>query len=161
MKSRWDVTFFTLLALAPALSFAATSAITVRQDVWNPTILAGPLTVCTGNYLVGGNTTNTGGLPTCTDLCDLFGQIIAILYYLMAVGIWIIVPIMFLWSGVSLMISRGDPGKTSEARKMLTGAVIGVAIMLGAYLIVSTFIGFLKIAHVGGFGGDAACVVLK
>jgi predicted small integral membrane protein len=97
----------------------------------------------------------------CQDLCDLFAQIIAVLYYFMAVGIWIIIPIMFLWGGVKLMISRGDPAKTSEARKMVTGAVIGVAIMLCAYLIVSAFIGFLKIPNVGGFGGTAACEVLK
>jgi Type IV secretion system pilin len=172
MKSRWLLSVFAILAIVPALTFAA--HIPVRQDVWDVSILAGPITVCTGSYLGSGGTpsqtiTTTGGnsvtFPAtvpCQNLCDLFAQIIAFLYYFMAVGIWIIIPIMFLWSGVKLMISRGDPAKTSEARKMVTGAVIGVAIMLCAYLIVSAFIGFLKIPNVvGGFGGAAACEISK
>ena len=155
MKSRWLFVVIAFIAFAPALTFAKT--IPIRQDVWNPTILAGPLTVCSGNYINAGTTYQSA---QCQDLCDLFGQIIAIIYYIMAVGIWIIIPVMVLWAGIKLMMSRGDPAKTSEARKMVTGAMWGVGIMLVAYLLVSSFIGFLKLTDVVGGFGTSACTIL-
>jgi hypothetical protein len=157
MKSKWLIAAVAVLALAPALTFAA--HLPVNQKVWDPTILAGPITVCSGNYINAGVKYQNAN---CQDLCDLFAQIIAIIYYIMGVGIWIIVPIMVLWGGVTLMLSQGNPAKTGEARKMITGAIIGVAIMLCAYLIVSAFLGFLSLTNnAGGFGGTAACTVLK
>ena len=82
-------------------------------------------------------------LPPCQNLCDFVAQIIQILYFLIGVGIWIVIPVMFVWGGVSIMLARGNPAKASEARKILTGAVVGVIIMLCAWLIVSTFVHFL------------------
>lgn len=148
-----------VFAIAPSLVSAAT--ITIKKNVWDPTILAGPLTVCTGNYITAASSTawaaKSGTLPPCQNLCDLVAQIITILYYVMAVGIWIIIPIMFAYGGIKFMLSRGDPAKTSEARKMLTGVVVGVVIMISAYLIVSIFIGFFNLTNVIGGFGSATC----
>jgi hypothetical protein len=66
-----------------------------------------------------------------------------IAYFMIGIGIWIIVPMAFLIGGVMFMISRGDPGAVSRARAWLTNAVWGVVIMLCAWLIVATFISFL------------------
>ena len=158
MKYRWLLIVLAVIAIAPTLVFAKHTAI--NESVWQPAkILAGPLTVCTGNYLGAGTsgTSQTNGLPPCQDLCDLTAQIVQILYFVMAVGIWIIIPITFAYGAIMLMISQGEPAKISEARKILIGTLIGVAIMLCAYLIVSAFVGFLGLQGIGSFGGAGLC----
>ena len=154
MKSRWLLGITVLFAIFPALTFAA--HIAPNTNIWTPEILQGPLVVCTGNYL--SPQAPYGASSQCQNLCDLVAQIIQIIYFVMGVGLWIVVPIMAGWAGVNIVIARGNPTKVSEARKMLTGAIIGVAIMVCAWLIVSTFIGFMKLANVGGFSADTCQV---
>ena len=159
MKSGWFVGLLAALVVVTAVPFfASASTLSVNENVWSPRILTGPILVCTGNYSLGQPSGSPYGSAKCQDLCDLVAQIIAILYFIMGVGIWIILPIMFLWAGISIMLARGNPAKASEGRKALTGAVIGVGIMLAAYLIVSSFVGFFKFTGFGGFDG-AACTV--
>ncbi len=161
MQSRWLLGVVVILAIAPALTFAAHNA--PNTSVWNPTILAGPLTVCSGNYSGSGGTTSGsynggsfGAIPPCQDLCDLVAEIIQIIYFIIGVGIWIIVPIMAAWGGIIIMISHGDPAKASEGRKALTGAVVGVVIMLCSWLIVSIFIHFFfSSAFIPGYLGGS------
>src|ERR1700733_13887411 len=86
---------FALIALAaiiipiamPSVVFAATSAI--KTNVFDPTILAGPLIVC-----VGTPSQTTQLLPVCQNLCDLVAQIAQIIYYAIAVVLWIVAPIL-------------------------------------------------------------------
>jgi ABC-type uncharacterized transport system permease subunit len=94
-------------------------------------------------------------LPPCADLCDFMAEIIQIIYFIIGVGIWILVPIMVGYAGVRMILARGNPGSVSEARKAALGAVIGVAIMLCAWLIVSTFVALFGLAgSIGVFGGS-------
>ena len=65
---------------------------------------------------------------------------------MIGVGIWIFIPILFAWGGIKFMLARGDPGKASEARKVLTGTLWGVIIMVCAWLIVSTFVHFFGLS---------------
>jgi heme/copper-type cytochrome/quinol oxidase subunit 2 len=108
-----------------------------------------------GNY----NGAAFPAIPPCQDLCDLVAQIIQILYFMIGVGIWILIPVLFAWGGVMIMIARGNPTKASEARKILTGAVWGVVIMLCAWVIVSTFVTFFKLTGIGGFDKGGNCMV--
>jgi hypothetical protein len=157
MKSKWLIGAVLALAIFPALAFAA--HINPNTNVWSPAILAGPLTVCTGNYL-GSQGPAPYQSARCQDLCDFVAEIIQILYFIIGVGIWIIIPILFGYSGVQIILARGNPAKVSEARKSLTGALIGVVIMLCAWLIVSTFVGFFKLGnYVGAFGSNGNCIV--
>ncbi len=43
--------------------------------------------------------------------------------------------LMFVWGGVSYMIAGGDSGRAEKARKILINSFIGIAIILGSYVI--------------------------
>jgi hypothetical protein len=51
--------------------------------------------------------------------------------------------LMFVIGGVMFLTAGGDPGKIGGAKKILTAVVIGLAIILAAWLIVGTVITFL------------------
>jgi hypothetical protein len=57
---------------------------------------------------------------------QLFGAILAFLYYLAAP----IIVIMIILSGLFLLFGRGEPDKVQTARKILTYAIIGLVIIL-------------------------------
>ena len=136
-----------VLAAAAASPFIASAAI--NYNVWNPSILQGPLITCTGT---GGG---SSGLPACQSLCDLMSTAINVVYFLIGFVIWVITPILVAWSGALFMLSQGNPGRQSDARKMVTGVAIGLLIVLCAYLIVYTFVSVLGISGIGGFGTTA------
>jgi hypothetical protein len=110
----------------------------------------GGLISCTGNYL----SSNTG--PQCTNLCDLINTFVNIVYFLMTIAIFIIAPISFLAGAIMIMVSGANPGMLENGKKVLTGAVIGLVIVLCSYLIVATFLKVFNVTDIGGFGG-ATC----
>ena len=57
--------------------------------------------------------------------------------FMMAVGIILIV-IIFIWSGVTFLTSQGDPEKVSQAKQRLTWGIVGAAVVLGTFIILST-----------------------
>jgi len=53
----------------------------------------------------------------------------------------IIIPlgvIMIVWGGFVIMTAGGNPGKVDSGKKIITAAVIGIAIAFGSWLIVTT-----------------------
>ncbi len=56
--------------------------------------------------------------------------------------------LMFIWGGARYLTAGGDSQKVKAATKTLTNAIIGIMIVLGAYIIVSSLISV--------FGGIAA-----
>ena len=137
-----------VLFVLPSIILVA-SAASINNNVWDVSILKGPLVTCTGD--------GSNGVP-CQNLCDLIGTVVHVVYFTIAVVIWIIAPIMVAWSGIRLMLSRGNPEGASGAKKMITSVVIGLVIVLSAYLIVFTFVSVLNISGVGGFS-SSTCVV--
>jgi len=129
----------------------------IHSNVWSIDILKGPLISCTGAGAEGGTDSKN-----CTNLCDLVSTAANLVYFGIGIVIWIVTPIMFAWSGMLFLISRGSTERTGQARKMITGTVIGLLIVLCAYLIVSIFISVLggPILGIGGFGGPACTVLL-
>jgi Type IV secretion system pilin len=139
------------LVLSPFLAFACT----MNSNVWNIAVLKGPLISCTGAGPTGGTDNKN-----CSDVCDLVCTAGNVVYFGIGVVIWIVLPIVFAWSGILLIISTGNPEQIGKAKKMLTAAVIGLLIVICAYLIVYTFLHVLGLTNViGGFGGSAACTV--
>ncbi len=113
----------------------------------------GPLVSCTGNYLP---TNSDGSTPNpCTSLCDLIDTAINIIYFGMTLAIFIIAPVMIVIGGIMIMLSGANPGMLESGKKTLTATVIGLFIVLCAYLIVNTTITVLNISGVGGFGNNA------
>lgn len=98
----------------------------------------GPLVACGGD--------------TCTSLCDLIelGQ------RLTAFGISLVVfaigPIMLVYGGMKLLMSGGSEERIKSGRKTVTDAVIGIAVALGTWLILTTFLWGLGIATGGNAG---------
>ena len=121
-------------------------------NVWSPASLKGPIVVCTGAGPVEGSLGRN-----CQNLCDLVFQFATIVYLLIAAVIWVIAPIAFVTGGIMYMFAGANPGLASTARKALTGTVIGVVIVLCAYIIIATFLHFLGIGGVGGFNGASIC----
>lgn len=140
----------------PSVVFAATAPL--KSNVFNPTILAGPITLC-----VGAPTTNSGNnnLPTCSNVCDFIVEVEQVIYYMIAVVIWIIVPILVAVGGIMIMLAGANPEMLGRGKKTITGAIWGMIIVLCAWVIIYTFVhafgGLSK--YVGGFGGATTCSV--
>jgi hypothetical protein len=152
-QSKWAVAGLAALSVAmlalPYVVFAAHN--TLKTNVFDPTILAGPLLICTGVPTSGGPITNT-----CQNLCDLVAEIAQIIYFMIAVIIWIVTPILVAVGGIMIMFAGASPEMIGRGKKTITGAVWGVAIVLCAWVIVFTFISaFGNLSkYVGGFGGS-------
>jgi hypothetical protein len=141
--------FIIIVGSSVAFPFIA-SAYTTPTLWGNPPGFWGPLVSCTGNYLP------SSGATPCKSLCDLINTFINIVYFAMSVGIFIIAPISVVIGGVMIMLAGANPGMLETGKKVLTGAVIGIVIVLCSYLIVATALKVLGVTGVGGFGG-AAC----
>ena len=133
----------------------AASAYTTPNLWGTPPGFWGPLVSCTGNYL-SSNSDGTTPNP-CTSLCDLVGTFINIVYFGMSIGIFIIAPIMIVTGGIMILMAGANPGMLETGKKALTATVVGLVIVLSAYLIVNTFVTVLNITGVGGFGNSSAC----
>jgi hypothetical protein len=156
--------FFAPLALAvilfsaPFFAFAAHNAL--KTNVFDPTTLDGPILICVGSPTVAG-----GGITNpCQNLCDLVAQAANMIYYAIAVVLWIITPIMVTVGGLFIMLGGANPEMIGRGKKMITNTVWSVVIVLCAWLIVFAFVNaFGNLGKfVGGFGGangQAACSV--
>ena len=128
-------------------------------NIWTmPPGYWGPIVSCTGNYPIGAGgraitSNNPSGKPNCKNLNDLIQTFINAIYLLMSVGLFAIAPILFIIGGLMMIASGGNPERITQARKTMIGAVVGVVIVLCAYLIVNTVIGVFHISGIAGFGG--------
>ena len=52
--------------------------------------------------------------------------------------------LMFIWGGFQWLISGGTPEKVKKGKETLTWAVIGLAVIIGAYMLVSTVVSALE-----------------
>jgi hypothetical protein len=147
------VIFFIMIAM-PYFAFA--TAAPIKSNVLDPLsplfALKGPLVVCTGVPTSGTASGQSYSFSACQNVCDLIAQIANVIYFAIAVVIWIITPILVAVGGIMIMLGGANPGLIETGKKTITGAVWGIVIVLAAYLIVATFVGFLKIQGIGGFG---------
>jgi len=152
--------------MLPMVSFAAsgTNATYKTPPLW-PTGFWGPIVWCTGDYLTGKANNQVAGpngaVPACTNLCDLVGTFINIIYLALSIAIFIITPILFVWGGIMIMFSGANPGTLETGKKILLGTVIGLAIVLCSYLLVNTALSVLNITSVGGFNGNASTCTIS
>jgi hypothetical protein len=85
--------------------------------------------------LVPSCATQTGG-PTCT-VCDVVSAAINVANIL-ASGLSGITLLMFVIGGFCLIISRGNEELLTKGKKIITGAVVGIVIVVFAWVIVNT-----------------------
>jgi hypothetical protein len=155
------------LAALPLISSAAANAsgnvAYTTPPLW-PTGFWGPVVWCTGSSIATANPTpsptpGTAGKtppPTCNNLCDLIGTFINAIYLLLSIAIFIFTPVLLVWGGVMIMLAGANPGMLETGKKILTGTVIGLAIVLCSYLLVNTVLSVLSVTSIGGFNGNSA-----
>ncbi|MDP3948668.1 MAG: hypothetical protein Q8Q17_01825 [bacterium] len=98
-----------------------------------------------------------GPLVSCTGVdcntCHIFSTAQMVIYFMMTLTIFVIGPIMVTAGGIMMLVSAGNAERFSGGRKMATGAVIGILIGLGAFLIVNTLL--VTVAQqIPGFSGS-------
>jgi len=93
----------------------------------------GPLVSCTGGAPGGSDK------KVCSSFCDLLSTAQNFINFGMTVAIYIIAPIFIVWGGIMILTAGGSPERVKSARQMLLSVVIGIAIVLGSFVIVSTF----------------------
>ena|SRR3989344_3502434 len=103
-----------------------------------------------------------GPLVSCTGVdcntCHIFSTAQMVIYFMMTLTIFVIGPIMITAGGIMMLVSAGNAERFSSGRKMATGAVIGILIGLGAFLIVNTLL--VAIAkQVPGFNSDSGFTI--
>jgi hypothetical protein len=138
MKTFARFAIFTFL-----LTFLTLPVLVSAQSANKPLALPywGPLLSCTGND-PSVTKIDSGGLQTCHSICDLLSTAQRIMYFAITISLFILAPIMFLWGGIMIMISAGSAEKVGAANKMLMSTVVGVLIVLFAFVIVNTFFFF-------------------
>lgn len=132
------------------LSLAILSLLPAVSSAHAPNILTGgywgPFVTCTAPITLPLPPAGTPqGTTACKSLCDLIHTLIHVIAFGMSLTLYAAAPILFAWGGILILISSGNPGKISEGKKVLTGTLIGVLIILSAYLIVKTLIDTLGI----------------
>ena len=97
----------------------------------------------------------SSGLVPCVDDCNagklitLFNTIVNTLLFQVGIAV---VTLVILWAGILYVLYPYKAGNKETAKKMLTGALYGLIIMLGAYVIVK----FIVFGLVGGNTSDVA-----
>ena len=82
-----------------------------------------------------------GGTP-CTA-CDFFALAGNAIRWLVAL-ITLVITLVVVWAGIKIATSGGDSHAVSDAKHMLTNALIGFAILLSAWLVVDTLMKITK-----------------
>lgn len=59
-----------------------------------------------------------------------------IISLLITIAIVFVAPLMIAWAGFLFVVSQGDSGKRTEARKILTNTIVGIVIALSGWMIV-------------------------
>lgn len=72
------------------------------------------------------------------QLLELFANIIQFMIDIA----FVIAVVMVLWGGILLMVSGGNEDRVKRGRKALTGAIVGLVIVLVAWIVINTIITF-------------------
>ena len=80
--------------------------------------------------------------PQCT-LCDFVHLMDNLAGFISQLAIGLVV-IMIIWGAFVMMLSAGNPTKFKQGRAVITYALIGLAVVLSAYVIVGTLLRILS-----------------
>lgn len=98
--------------------------------------------ICIGTSCVSGPLP-TSGPNKISTLSDLVNRVVQFLIPLAAV----ILLLVFIWGGYEFMVSQGSPDKIKSAQAKFTTGIIGLVLLLLAYIIVKV------ISSIFGLGG--------
>ncbi len=147
------VSFFVIVLAAPLVASA--------DVLQTPSIFpggywgTGGLVSCTGIY-----SGQAAAKKYCTSVCDIIQTMVNIIYFGITLVLFVFTPILFAWGGITYLTSGGSPARRENAKKILTGALIGLLIVIFAFVIVKLFVDFFSLSSfIQGFGGPFNCTV--
>ncbi len=80
--------------------------------------------------------TADGGITEHCQIGDLFNLVIMVVNYLLGFATMVAV-VYVLWGGFQMVISPANPDKVKDGKTTLINAITGLAITLGAYLLIN------------------------
>jgi hypothetical protein len=104
-----------------------------------------PILACTGNPL-----DENDKRPPCKNLCDVFHTFQHAIYFGITLVLFALAPIMFLAGGIMVVLGGANPNVISTGKNILWSTVIGVAVALGSFVIIATFLWLVGNKKVGG-----------
>jgi hypothetical protein len=91
------------------------------------------------------------GTESCT-VGSLVTLVIRIVYYLITMA-GSVVLLYMLWGGLQMLISAGNPDGVKKGKQTIYNALLGFAIVLCAYIIVSLLVTTVTGGRINGFEG--------
>ncbi len=85
------------------------------------------------------------------EVRDLIWRVVLNVLFDLTLAIGYLAVGFVIWSGYQYIMSQGDPGKMTKAKKSLTTAITGTIIGAGATVIVNTLMSILDINRSGGW----------
>lgn len=79
----------------------------------------------------------------CQSLCDLVHLFQHLIWFGITLVVLALAPAFIAFGGIMMMISIGSPEKLGSSKRIVTSAIVGLLIALGAFIIVNTFMTFL------------------
>lgn len=93
-----------------------------------------------------------GGLDTIKNIGDLISAAIGAAFLIS----FLLVFVMLIWGGIQWITSGGDKDNTQKARDRITHALVGLAIIAGAWALMKLIEFFFGISILGGFNLPSA-----
>ncbi|MBI2013038.1 MAG: hypothetical protein HYS88_01135 [Candidatus Colwellbacteria bacterium] len=75
----------------------------------------------------------------CTEQ-DLYQLIINVINFMIDFLAFPLVVIFFLWGGFLLLTSGGSPNRIEQGKKAITGAIVGLVIVLTSVVVINVFL---------------------
>lgn len=91
------------------------------------------------------------GEDPCT-FCDLFKLMQNVINFIIIDIVPPVAILIFVVAGIMFLVSAGDPGLLARSRNIFKTAVLGLAIIYGAWLIVGTILLVIGVAEWTGLG---------
>ncbi len=117
-------------------------------------LLKVPLLVAANNGIVpcGPGT----GKEYC-ELCDLFQLIINLIEFFLITLVPPLAAGFFIYGGIIFYTAMGEPEKITKGRKILTSVAVGVVIVYGAHVFVTSLLGALGVVDAQWPNIDIGC----
>lgn len=91
------------------------------------------------------------GTPDC-EFCHIFELLNNIIVYILTCLTPIIAALMMVIGGFYLLIARGSPEFFSQAKSIITAAVIGLVIIFVSWVFLNTFLDMIGVVEWTGLG---------
>lgn len=125
MKNLFILTSFMVGALVIGATLVLPLVVSAAgPSIW-PTGYWGPILTCRG---------------TECNFCEMIKTFQNLTYVFLSIGIFAVAPVLIVYGGIRIMTAGASPEGLSAGKRILTGTVVGIALALGAFLIVQTIL---------------------